>query len=207
MSLLNIVTEQISQKFNNAKVQGTGVLAPRPGYYFIRSIEMRSVGALDQVPIAIVNWKLDYEQKFFEGVFFEIALSSLISSKPSETQGMNRIESFVNKTICISSANLTEKSFNGETKKALACLWHFVHDEPKFIPNSNLLYLSFGENITSKNYYQNLVKTAPYDVLEALEVESRIIPSIEIPIEGWMFEDDIIEDDGFDADTDDTESK
>ncbi|HWZ35265.1 MAG TPA: hypothetical protein VNW51_03860 [Mucilaginibacter sp.] len=161
---------QIQQKFDSALPAGAGKLSPRNGYYFIRSISFRDIKKFNDVPVAQVNWKAAEHDSFAEDVIFEIALSSLYSSNPAATLGM-QLEDLIGKTIQVYNTNVIVK----DGKPEVNCTLQFINEEPTFYKAENLAIISFfGNAKTLAEACQNYIATAPYDVLEAEEWEASI---------------------------------
>lgn len=51
MTLYNTLVENLNEKFTEAKVNGTGPLAPRPGYFFIREVGYKTTKMQGEAPI------------------------------------------------------------------------------------------------------------------------------------------------------------
>ncbi|HTD99683.1 MAG TPA: hypothetical protein VK668_10360 [Mucilaginibacter sp.] len=172
MKVYDKIIENINEEFIAAKVEGTGKLAPRQGYYFIRKITYKPVGVNGEVPMASVNWKAKTENHFVQEALFEIAFSSLSSYHPDETATMS-FEDLIEKVIYIHQPVFVKKIVDGAEKSVINCTWYLVREEPVFLIRNDIRLLGFGDAVTFKEAYQYLIANAGYDVLEALEYEAQ----------------------------------
>jgi hypothetical protein len=180
MSTINKISETLNEKFVNAKIEGTGKLAPRPGYYFIKEINYVPIEPFGEVPIATINWKTNLNSLFVKEVEFQIALSSLYSTNSNETEQL-QITDLIERVIYIHSPMLINKYIDGIEKAIFNCSWNYVEGDPKFLNVQNAVLDSFlGNAKTLTEAYGNFVKNAPYDVVSADEQ----------PIETTSFDED-----------------
>jgi len=193
MKNFNQIVERVIENFINSKVEGTKDIAPRPGFYFIKSVAFETVKPFGEILFAKVNWKQHEPNYFFENVDHKIALSNLYSANPSETISLEK-EDLVGKVIQIYNPIFGTKNFNGIAQKVLKCQWRFVDVPAKFINEQNLALICISQHAKNgKDFYQNLLDTAPYDVLEALDWESSYGHKDDMQIEGWADQYDIVE--------------
>lgn len=198
MKLIDVLTTKVTERFVNAQVEGTGKLAPRNGYYYIRNVQYENVGLHGQVPIAEVNWKESSEEKFIEEALFRIALSSLASANPNQTQHLTTVDALVNQVIKVSHASIVSKMFKGVERKTLQCVWYLIDEKPVFMNTAVAAIQSFFGNAQSgREAFDRLVSNAPYDVLAKLEYEAKNV------VADAVIED--VSDDLFDAPDSSTE--
>lgn len=76
MKITENTLNNLKAEYNSWKPFPTGHLAPRRGFYFIKEISYKSIGSIDNVPIAKTHWTSN-GMAFFEEVEFKIELLSL----------------------------------------------------------------------------------------------------------------------------------
>jgi|GEM_PF-2002648 hypothetical protein len=172
MNLFNQMSERVSEKFDNAKLEGTGRLAPRSGYFFIRTIIYREFHKFDQVPIGIVNWKASKEGFFLDGLEFEVALLNLpIDPKLNKVAAL---EHLINKTIFVYDLGIGPRLNNGKETQGVFFDFDIINEAPSFKNANDVKFLAlFGEFKTISEACEDFAKNAPYDVALAEEDEAN----------------------------------
>ncbi|HAL83662.1 MAG TPA: hypothetical protein DCO83_16670 [Mucilaginibacter sp.] len=171
MNLFNQVSERVSEKFADAKLEGTGRLAPRPGYYFIRAVLYETTKLNREVPMAIVNWKANKEDFFIDGLEFKVALRHL-SLDPKSNRFVAR-EDLINKTIFIYGVRMGVEMNYGQPNELVVYDFDIVDEKPSFINAQNAGKVAFlGKAKTLAEVCKNFADNAPYDVALAEEIEA-----------------------------------
>jgi hypothetical protein len=198
--LLNKLKQSVNEKFINAKVSGTGEKAPRPGYYFIRSLSYQTVEPFGEICIGNVNWKQNVDDLFVEDLVFPIALSNLSSAKPEETADFKTEEDLIGKVVYIFNPRIVQRNFNGEEKNVLSCLWQLVDETPNFITEDNVFLHSLSkekqpEAVSIVEALTSLKESSSYDVSATEENEAVYGNKTLVYVEdaAWL-DDDFTED-------------
>jgi len=174
----NVIVE-----FENARVPGTGKLALRQGFYFVRNLQFKPMGLNGEVLIANGNWKSRRDDHFLEEAVFEVALRSL-----AFVQNVEDLDTLANEhigtTFRVYEAKLIIVKKADKPQQLLACQSEFIADSPRFITRENAVLIAIvGNAKTIPEAIQNFIDTAPYDVVEAMEFESQHGTTIYFPIE------------------------
>lgn len=172
--LFSSIKSKFVQKFNDAKPEGAGALAPRVGNYFIQHMEFRKVGLKGEVPIATVHWNTNSSNTFFNDVVFEIALSGLRLSNPDDYNNLN------GSIISIQDVKINHVVENGATKQVLSYNCTRATEQARFTTIGLAASESFfGETKNVNEACKAFAQNAPYNVAEAEYWEGLDEPIIE----------------------------
>lgn len=197
MKLIEVFKQSNNAAFVAAHLKGTDTRAPRVGYYFIRNTYEEPMGKHGMVLTAIANWKANIDDYFIEDEIMPIAIKNLF---PHEMAHLKNENELIGKTIYIYHANLTSKEVNGTQRRMVECLWYFVDKIPQFINGSNAaIHAFFDTAVNGKQAYEQMVKNAPYDILDALDYEAQHGYSGDVPLEKASNDDDPSSNDAYDA--------
>jgi hypothetical protein len=172
MNLFQQFQSKLNENFNLQKPLNTGKLAPRNGYYYVRSIEYQEKGIHGKVAIANVNWKAIPGDKFLEEAVFQIVVERLYPDLSSDEKYKN-IHQLVGKSFYIYQTGLMHTIENGLQKALVSVKWEYLYEPPTFINEKTLsLNLFFNGANTLLGAWDRFASTATYNVSAALEEEA-----------------------------------
>lgn len=189
----NVLMSRLTEKFQNARIEGSSFRAPRNGYYFIRNVDYKDIKGKGKHPIAAVLWKNNVDEAFIVDVNFHIALSSLNIGTPLDYMNM------VYKTFRIYDVALAETG--------VTCKYEIISQKPKFTTLQALVLGSLGSSSNLNEAYKMWESNLGIDLSASIASEAPDCDVYDAPEDDVYdgFEDDDVydvpanDDDAYDA--------
>lgn len=164
--LIRKLKEQLDVNYDSLKPYPNGALAPRPGYYFIKSIEYRKIGDLE-IPIAKALWT-NNANYFIESELLESQLFSLYQPASLSLTPIDRDE-LVGKIIAIKEVGILQQVEDRSHRYWVT--WDIVYPMMPVLSGQQLFFKQFfGTLSTLTQALESFRNTHPSHILEILDL-------------------------------------